>query len=102
MFVMLLIASSVYAEGYTPFDKLGRGMANLALGSFEIPRQIIRVNKGDDEETTHDVAGIFLGPAKGVAYFIGRTAVGFYEVATFMLPPYEPVIKPEYIFSEEE
>jgi hypothetical protein len=28
--------------------------------------------------------------------------VGFYEVATFPIPPYGPVIKPEFVFADED
>lgn len=80
-----------------PLRKVARGAVNVTLGWAEIPRQVIKVNKENG-----DIAGVFWGPLKGFAFFIGRTAIGVYEVTTFLLPPYKPVVKPEFIFSEEE
>ena len=80
-----------------PLRKISRGAVNTALGWVEIPRQMIKVNKAKG-----DVAGVFWGPLKGFAFFVGRTAVGIYEVTTFLLPPYKPVVSPEFIFSEDD
>jgi len=79
-----------------PLRKIARGTVNVTLGWTEIPRQMIKVNKANG-----DIAGIFWGPLKGFAYFLGRTAVGVYEVTTFLLPPYKPVVNPEFILSED-
>jgi putative exosortase-associated protein (TIGR04073 family) len=79
-----------------PLRKIARGTVNATLGWTEIPRQMIKVNKDSG-----DIAGVFWGPLKGFAYFIGRTAVGVYEVTTFLLPPYKPVVNPEFILSDD-
>ncbi len=79
-----------------PLRKIARGTVNVTLGWTEIPRQMIKVNKENG-----DIAGVFWGPLKGFAFFIGRTAVGVYEVTTFLLPPYKPVVKPEFILSDD-
>ncbi|MFA5338202.1 MAG: exosortase system-associated protein, TIGR04073 family [Candidatus Omnitrophota bacterium] len=80
-----------------PLRKVSRGAVNATLGWVEIPRQMMKVNKAKG-----DVAGVFWGPLKGFAFFVGRTAVGIYEVTTFLLPPYKPVVSPEFIFSEDD
>jgi len=80
-----------------PLRKVARGAVNATLGWVEIPRQMIKVNKSKG-----DIAGVFWGPLKGFAFFVGRTAVGLYEVTTFLLPPYKPVVTPEFIFSESD
>ena len=52
-------------------------------------------------ENSGDMAGIIVGPFKGIAKFIGRTAAGVYDVATFLIPypeDYEPLIEPEFLF----
>ena len=49
-----------------------------------------------------DVAGFFLGMVKGFGHFIGRTAVGAYETLTIFVHSFDPIIEPEYVFSEEE
>jgi putative exosortase-associated protein (TIGR04073 family) len=79
-----------------PLRKIARGTVNATLGWTEIPRQMIKVNK-----ESGDIAGAFWGPLKGFAFFIGRTAVGVYEVTTFLLPPYKPVVNPEFILSDD-
>jgi len=32
----------------------------------------------------------------------GRMVVGTYEIGTFIIPTYKPMIKPEYIFDNSE
>ncbi len=88
-------------KDYNALDKLSRGASNLTLSVVEIPRQMIRV-KQKQGPVSGDIAGVFLGSLKGVGCFIGRTAIGVYEVATFFMPSYKPIVKPEYIFSEDE
>jgi putative exosortase-associated protein (TIGR04073 family) len=101
VFLLVLIAQlfalSLYAEDYNPLRKVARGAANATLGWVEIPRQTIKVN-----QKKGDIAGVFWGPLKGFVCFIGRTAVGIYEMVTFLVPPYKPVVEPEFIFSEDE
>lgn len=80
-----------------PLRKIARGAVNTSLGWLEIPRQTIKEGKSKGE-----IGGAFWGPLKGFAYFIGRTAVGVYEVTTFLLPPYKTVVDPEFIFADEE
>lgn len=79
-----------------PIQKLGRGITNTATGWVEIPREI-----GRSVEKSGDIAGIFVGPLKGVFKGIGRTAAGIYDIITFLIPlprRYEPLIEPEYVF----
>ena len=80
-----------------PLRKVARGAVNTTLGWVEIPRQMIKVNKAKG-----DIAGVFWGPLKGFAFFVGRTAVGLYEVTTFLIPPYKPVVNPEFILSDDD
>jgi putative exosortase-associated protein (TIGR04073 family) len=80
-----------------PLRKIARGATNTTLGWLEIPRQTIKESRAKGE-----IGGAFWGPLKGFAYFIGRTAVGIYEVTTFLLPPYKPVVEPEFIFADED
>ena len=88
---------------YNALRKLARGAANVTLSWVEIPRQIMHVTDPDETEpTTHDVAGVFWGPVKGFAFFLGRMALGTYELVTFLVPPYRPLVEPEFVISEEE
>ena len=79
-----------------PIEKLGRGITNVATGCIEIPKEI-----GRNVEKSGDMAGLIVGPFKGIAKAIGRTLAGVYEVVTFLIPlprRYEPVIEPAYVF----
>lgn len=98
---LFLLPLSVYAGDHNPLRKLARGAVNTTLSVVEIPRQMIKV-KQDISGISGDIAGIFWGPLKGFTFFLGRTAVGIYELTTFLIPPYKPVVKPEFIFADEE
>lgn len=83
--------------GNNPLRKAARGAVNATLGWAEIPRQIIKENKGKK-----DIKTVLWGPVKGFSYFVSRTAVGIYEITTFLIPPYKPVVDPEFIFPDDE
>lgn len=77
--------------------KLSRGVANLATGWMEFPSQIMK-----ETENSGSLAGLTVGPIKGLAKAFGRTLAGAYETATFIIPfprGYEPVTEPEFIFN---
>jgi len=79
-----------------PIQKLARGITNTATGWVEIPKEV-----GRNVEKSGDIAGLIVGPFKGIAKAIGRTVAGVYEVVTFFIPlprRYEPVIEPAYVF----
>jgi len=99
--VFVLFSFSVFAQDYNALSKLSRGLANITLGAFEVPRQMMKVNQ-EKGPISGDIAGIFWGPVKGLCFFVGRTIVGAYEVATFLAPSYKPVVEPEFIFATEE
>jgi len=93
-----LFAPCLYADNdYNALSKLARGGINTVFSFLEIPRQMIKVNQNHG-----DIAGIVWGPLKGIACFVGRTIVGVYESATFLIPSYKPALEPEFIFSELE
>lgn len=87
------------ATEYTAFDKLGRGLANLADAVVEIPGTMIR-------ETNENGAasGWTNGVFNGIINTVKRAAVGVYEVASFPIPApagYEPILDdPKYLASE--
>lgn len=95
-FAVLLSAGGLGqpARADTPADKFGRGLSNLALGSMEIPAQIIQ-----EDRRRGPFWAASLGFAKGVGGFVTRTLVGVYEVVTFPAPVprgYRPILAPEY------
>lgn len=78
--------------------KLGRGIANVALGWAEIPKAVDAGIRGDKP------LGYIIGvaPVLGTARALMRTSTGMYEMFTFPFSDrdvnYEAVIEPEYVF----
>ena len=91
-------ASAEPMEAGKAFTKGVRGGINLITGWVEIPKRI-------NETWTTDgaLAGFTWGLLRGLGHGFIRTAAGIYEIVTFPFPAppgYEPVIQPEYVFSE--
>jgi putative exosortase-associated protein (TIGR04073 family) len=97
VFILQFVALALYADDYTPMRKLGRGVANFSLAIAEVPRQVDLVR---DESGT--LAGLTYGTVKGLTFFLGRTVLGVYEAATFLLPTYKPLVEPEFILTDED
>jgi putative exosortase-associated protein (TIGR04073 family) len=79
--------------------KLMRGLANVATGWVELPKQIYY--------TTHEdgwAKGVFVGPFKGIIMMLVRTGSGLGEVVSFPVPYpgfYEPYFDPAYVWQKE-
>jgi len=91
------------AEASSPLDKFGRGVTNIATGWLELPFQVALTT-----EREGSLAGVSVGVLRGVAYGLGRTAMGFFETATFLFPNhvgekvlpaqlYGPILNPPFI-----
>ncbi len=110
---LVLMGTGVYAdddlrpiEDHSPQDVVGgignkaaRGIANVATGWLELPKQIYVTSKESGA-----VQGIFLGPLKGIGMTIVRTLAGAGELATFIIPYpgfYDPFIQPQYVWQKE-
>ena len=100
--LVLWPAIPAHAEGMEAgkaVTKLGRGAVNLFTGWVEIPKRI--------QETSIQsgaAAGWTWGLLRGLGHGFIRTAAGAYELVTFPFPAppnYEPVIQPEYVFTDE-
>ena len=100
---LFILASAARAnaepmEAGKAFTKLTRGFVNIITGWVEVPKRI--------QETTQisgAAAGFTWGLLRGIGHGFIRTAAGFYEFFTFPFPAppgYEPVIQPEYVFTE--
>jgi len=79
--------------------KAGRGLANIATGWLELPKQIYTTSKEDGT-----VKGIFLGPLKGLGMTLVRTVSGVGELATFFVAYpgfYDPYFEPDYVWQNE-
>ena len=83
--------------GRQTMHKLGRGIANVFTGIFEIPRtaQIVTTREGS-------LAGSTIGLTQGIWRMLLREVVGVYEVLTFYAevpPDFKPMMRPEFIFA---
>lgn len=79
--------------------KFGRGVANVATGWAEFPKQIY-VTWSEDGAGR----GLLIGPLKGVGMTLVRTLAGVGEVATFFLAwPgfYDAYLDPPYVWQKE-
>ena len=109
--VFAVMAWLVLVPVYTPahaesmeagkaMTKLTRGLINIVTGWVEIPKRV--------QETSYEsgaAAGYTWGILRGIGHAFIRTAAGAYELVTFPFPAppgYQPVIQPEYIFTEEK
>lgn len=80
--------------------KLVRGVANVATGWVELPKQTVLTFKNEGV-----VTGIFVGPLKGLGMTVVRTVTGAWEVVSFLVPApgfYEPTLQPAYVWQAEE
>ncbi len=98
---VMVVMSGVPAYAGDAVEKLGRGTANVATCSFELPQTM-----GQTAEEKGPFAGLTWGVFQGALNVAARAAVGVYEIATFPLPlpkNYEPVLKePEFFLPTEE
>ena len=79
--------------------KFVRGVANVATGWVEIPKQIY--NTWYQERT---LASPMIGLGKGVGMAVSREVVGVFEMALPISPAptdWEPIISPEFVFEPE-
>jgi putative exosortase-associated protein (TIGR04073 family) len=80
-------------------SKATRGIANIATGWLELPKQIYITSKEDGT-----AKGIFVGPLKGMGMTIIRTISGAAEFLTFFSSYpnfYAPYFEPAYVWQKE-
>jgi putative exosortase-associated protein (TIGR04073 family) len=81
----------------SPATKLGRGVTNVLTGWIEIPKHTIT---GVFNANVTPLEGVGVGLARGFGRAIERTGIGAFEVLTFPIPGYYPLLCPEYISLE--
>ena len=92
-------ASAEPMEAGGAIAKLTRGAVNTVTGWVEIPKRIHETSQLDGA-----AAGFTWGLLRGLGHGFIRTAAGAYELVTFPFPAppgYQPVIQPEYVFTDE-
>ena len=90
-----------------PVEKLGRGIANVAFGVFELPMQWSAVSRDEG-----GIAGLTKGTLKGLCYVVARLGVGVVDIVTFPAPlpncpnypddagwGYGPIMRPAWVVS---
>lgn len=91
---------SLPLDGYKAMMKLGRGLINLISGWVEIPMRMDETSKRSSLGS-----GMTWGLLRGAGHGFVRTAGGAYEVVTFPFPAppdYQPIMRPEYVFTPAE
>jgi putative exosortase-associated protein (TIGR04073 family) len=79
--------------------KMVRGVSNVTLGWWELPKQVSKTFREDGVGM-----GLSVGPLKGIGMVLVRTLSGVGEVLTFAFPfPgfYEPYFEPEFVWQKE-
>src|ERR1017187_345607 len=101
-FLAFAALAAVFTSGCAgPEEKLGRGMSNV----FE-PVRMGEMRRTIEQTAIFESpsAGYTVGAIRGFDRSVARTAMGAFEMATFPLPPYQPLftsyIKPGPIFPE--
>lgn len=92
IFPMVAALTVLFAAGCAgPEKKLGRGINNLTefarLG--EISRSVEQTFLWDGPQSAYTT-----GLIRGINRSLVRTGVGLYEVVTFPIPSYDPVLRP--------
>jgi len=80
--------------------KLVRGVSNIALGWWELPRQVKKTFQEDGVGM-----GLTVGPLKGIGMTLVRMLAGAGETLTFPAPYpgfYDPYFEPEFVWQEEK
>jgi putative exosortase-associated protein (TIGR04073 family) len=84
-----------------PFERFGRGLANITTSPLEIPAQIYNRAAYQEEHDSNPFAvigGFFEGIPMGVVYFGWRLGAGCFDVLTFPFRRFdESIIEPEYV-----
>lgn len=96
--LLAVSAPSYAAQG--ALNKLGRGIVNTFTGWLEIPKGVV-----DESKANNIFTGLTVGTIKGLGLGLVRTGAGVYEALTFPFPipeGYEPIVKPEFIYSGEK
>ena len=92
-FIWGSFAPALFAQ--SPVRKLGRGLANILTGFLELPLNIVTA-----AEEEGYIAAVTYGVVKGLAMSVLRTGVGIYEVTSFLIPSYKPLIEPEFLMGD--
>ena len=85
-----------YGQGYVGMasEKFVTGIVNTATGFVELPKNIILTTQRDSI-----VHGMTIGLVSGIMHTVGRTVIGVFDVATFLIPT-PPSIQPPFVWQD--
>jgi len=102
-------ADPFYGAQSGPFEKLGRGVANIAFSWAEIIIQPLEV-----AEAKGNIAALTYGVTRGVGMVVARLLVGVADIGTFYMPlpgctddpedvgwGYGPLMRPAWVIDRE-
>jgi len=95
--VFLFISSQAVAgSGYISVtgEKFVNGIANVATGVVELPKNIILTTQNDGV-----AYGVTVGVVTGLMHTVARTVIGALDVVTFWAPT-QPSIRPNYVWQD--
>ncbi|MCH9638177.1 MAG: exosortase system-associated protein, TIGR04073 family [Betaproteobacteria bacterium] len=95
--VLLFFSSQAVAgSGYISVtgEKFVNGVANVATGVVELPKNIILTTQNDGV-----VYGVTVGVVTGLMHTVARTVIGALDVVTFLVPT-QPSIRPNYVWQD--
>lgn len=97
--VLLLLSLSAAAEEHGSYqrnvaEKAGNGIANLATGWLEMPKNIINITN------EHNIVfGVLGGMLKGTVNMMGRMGVGLVDLVTAPIPT-QPIVHPLMVWDD--
>lgn len=89
-------SQAVAADSYfsNSSEKLVSGIANVATGWVELPKNIILTSQNEGP-----LYGITVGTAMGIMHTVGRSVVGVLDAVTFFIPT-KPSVNPPFIWQD--
>jgi len=75
-------------------EKFVSGIANVATGFMELPKNVILTSQNEGP-----LYGITVGLATGLMHTVGRTVIGALDVVTFLVPT-KPSVQPPFIWQD--
>ncbi len=107
-FSSLCFTTQCFAES-GPFEKLGRGVANIAFGPLELIQQPL-----DVAQDKGNIAALTYGIFRGIGMTVARVCVGATDIVTFLMPlpgctddpedigwGYGPIMRPAWVIDKE-
>jgi len=83
------------------FRKLGRGVANVISAPIEIINQPLNfLYRTEQAGVIPNTTAILVGIPVGVGWMVFRALGGTLDLATFLLPTWDPVVKPEFVTND--